>query len=61
LTRRGGARSGHRRFRTAADEEEGRTALRTSEGKRMSDPEFEVTDELASFIGDLHESEINSR
>jgi hypothetical protein len=29
------------------------------EGKRMSDPEFEVTDELASFIGDLHDSEIN--
>ena len=25
----------------------------------MSDPEFEVTDELASFIGDLHDSEIN--
>ena len=25
----------------------------------MSDPEFELTDELASFIGDLHDSEIN--
>ena len=25
----------------------------------MSDPEFEVTDELASFIADLHDSEIN--
>src|SRR5438067_10073988 len=25
----------------------------------MSDPELEVTDELASFIGDLHDSEIN--
>ena len=25
----------------------------------MSDPEFELTDELASFIGDLHDREIN--
>ena len=25
----------------------------------MSDPEFEITDELASFISDLHDSEIN--
>src|SRR5438046_8632555 len=27
--------------------------------KAMSDPKFELTDELASFIGDLHDSEIN--